>query len=353
MGMGEDEWARYWQHEQLPGIDLLRARYVRHSFPRHSHEGYVFGAVSGGVEDVVLPDRTVHAAPGSLVMINPEVPHSARAGVPEGWAYATLYPSTEVVAEIAAETTALRGTVGFAEVDVADPHGARMIREVHRAAEEGNALAADSVLRILVARLLRRYGSSLPARTQRSAGFRNAARARDVLETRMAEPPALEELAAELGTSPFALLRAFKQQYGMPPHTWLTNARVRRARALLDAGTAPADAAAAVGFTDQPHLNRHFTRIVGVPPGAYQRERRERGVLPLTAPQPTRKAGPPPAPDTAGKAGPPPAPGPPPASEPLTVPEPPPGSGPLSPIDRHRAVRKNVQDRAEPFTVRS
>lgn len=60
----------------------------------------------------------------------------------------------------------------------------------------------------------------------------------------------------------------------MPPHTWLTDARVRRARRLLDAGSAPAEAAVAVGFTDQPHLNRHFTRIVGVPPGAYQRERK-------------------------------------------------------------------------------
>jgi AraC-like DNA-binding protein len=60
----------------------------------------------------------------------------------------------------------------------------------------------------------------------------------------------------------------------MPPHTWLTDARVRRARHLLDAGSAPAEAAVAVGFTDQPHLNRHFTRIVGVPPGAYQRERK-------------------------------------------------------------------------------
>jgi AraC-like DNA-binding protein len=49
---------------------------------------------------------------------------------------------------------------------------------------------------------------------------------------------------------------------------------VRRARRLLDAGTTPAEAAAAVGFSDQPHLNRHFARIVGVPPGAYQRERK-------------------------------------------------------------------------------
>ncbi|PWS40142.1 AraC family transcriptional regulator, partial [Streptomyces sp. ZEA17I] len=102
---------------------------------------------------------------------------------------------------------------------------------------------------------------------------RDAERARLALEGRMAAPPTLEALAAELGTSPFALLRAFKKEYGMPPHAWLTDARVRRARRLLDAGTAPAEAAAVVGFTDQPHLNRHFTRIVGVPPGAYQRER--------------------------------------------------------------------------------
>lgn len=96
----------------------------------------------------------------------------------------------------------------------------------------------------------------------------------------MAEPPGLERLAAELGTSPFALLRAFRDAYGMPPHTWLTDARVRRARRLLDAGVTPAEAAVTVGFTDQPHLNRHFTRMVGVPPGAYQRERRSGSARP-------------------------------------------------------------------------
>ncbi|WP_159059072.1 helix-turn-helix transcriptional regulator, partial [Streptomyces scabiei] len=100
-----------------------------------------------------------------------------------------------------------------------------------------------------------------------------AARARAVLEERMTDPPTLERLAADLGTSPFAILRAFRTAYGMPPHAWLTDARVRRARGLLDTGTSPAEAAVAVGFTDQPHLNRHFSRIVGVPPGAYQRER--------------------------------------------------------------------------------
>ncbi|WP_031080782.1 helix-turn-helix transcriptional regulator [Streptomyces sp. NRRL WC-3549] len=267
------EWARHWQYAELPDLDLLRARYVRHTFPRHSHEGYVLGSVTRGIEDVGLPDGTVHAGPGSVVMINPEVPHTARAGVPEGWVYATLYPSVRVVNDIAAELTSLRGTVGFARSSVVDPHAARLIADVHRAAEEGNALAADSVLRVLVARLLDSHGTVLPTRAPHAAGSRDAVRARAVLEARMVRPPTLEVLAGELGTSPFALLRAFKKQFGMPPHTWLTDARVRRARRMLDEGTAPAEAATAVGFTDQPHLNRHFTRIVGVPPGAYRRER--------------------------------------------------------------------------------
>jgi AraC-like DNA-binding protein len=37
--------------------------------------------------------------------------------------------------------------------------------------------------------------------------------------------------------------------------------------------------AAEAGFADQAHLTRHFKRIVGVPPGAYQRERTPPGVI--------------------------------------------------------------------------
>ncbi|WP_030774268.1 MULTISPECIES: AraC family transcriptional regulator [unclassified Streptomyces] len=267
------EWARHWQYAELPGLDLLRAHYVRHTFPRHAHDGYVIAAVTGGIEEIGLPGHVVRAGPGSVVLINPEVPHTARAGVPEGWAYATLYPSRELITEVAEEIGMLRGTPGFTADMISDARGSQAIIDVHRAAEAGNALAADTLLRGVVARMLTRHAGPLPARTIRGAGGADAAAARAVLQERMADPPSLEQLAAELGTSPFALLRAFRERYGMPPHTWLTDARVRQARRLLDVGTAPAEAAVTVGFTDQPHLNRHFTRIVGVPPGAYRRER--------------------------------------------------------------------------------
>ncbi|GGT42944.1 AraC family transcriptional regulator [Streptomyces chromofuscus] len=272
--MGSGERARHWQYSELPGVDLLRARYVRKTFVRHTHENFVIAAIADGVEVFHHGGGDQYAGAGALALVNPDTPHTGRAGVPEGWRYGAVYPSPDVVAEIAAETTLMRGTPGFVRPVFEDPYAVGLVHRVLRAADEGNALAADTLLRVVVTRLLRLNGGALPQREVRTAGARVAARAREVLEARMAEPPSLDGLAGELGTSPFALLRAFREAYGMPPHTWLTDARVRRARLLLDAGTAPAEAAALVGFTDQPHLNRHFSRIVGVPPGAYQRERK-------------------------------------------------------------------------------
>ncbi|MDV9170698.1 AraC family transcriptional regulator [Streptomyces sp. W16] len=271
---GSGELARHWRYTELPGVDLLRARYIRKTFVRHTHENFVIAAIADGVEVFHHGGGDVSAGAGALALVNPDTPHTGRAGVPEGWRYGAVYPSPEVVAAIAAETTSIRGTPGFASPVLDDPYTVGLIHQILRAAEEGNALAADTLLRVAVTRLLRLNGGSLPQRAVPTAGGRVAARARAVLEDRMVDPPTLEQLAGDLETSPFALLRAFRGAYGMPPHTWLTDARVRRARRLLDAGTAPAEAAVAVGFTDQPHLNRHFARIVGVPPGAYQRERK-------------------------------------------------------------------------------
>nr|WP_037846055.1 AraC family transcriptional regulator [Streptomyces sp. NRRL S-474] len=268
------ERARHWQYDGLPGVDLLRARYVRKTFVRHTHENFVIAAIAQGVEVFHHGGGDQYAGTGALALVNPDTPHTGRAGVPEGWRYGAVYPSVDVVAEIAAETTALRGTPGFVSPVVDDPYAAGLVHQVLRAAEEGNALAADTLLRVAVTRLLRLNGGPMPRREVWTAGARIAARARGVLEERMTRPPSLERLAAELGAGPFALLRAFRDTYGMPPHAWLTDARVRRARRLLDLGTAPSEVAVAVGFTDQPHLNRHFSRIVGVPPGAYQRERK-------------------------------------------------------------------------------
>ena len=49
-------------------------------------------------------------------------------------------------------------------------------------------------------------------------------------------------MAVATGRSPFALLRAFRSETGLPPHAYLNQQRVRLARSLLDTGVMPAEA---------------------------------------------------------------------------------------------------------------
>jgi AraC-like DNA-binding protein len=270
------EVARYWNHSSLPGVDLLKARYVTHRYTRHAHEGYVLALIEYGVEEFEYAGSVERAPAGSTALVNPDVVHTGQAGVPEGWAYRCLYPSIEVVSGIAAELGAPRGTPFFTDAVVDDPDLARLVRAVHRSGEHGDALATSSLFRATVARALRhaRPGMRVPGREGSAARMSRAVReAREILHESLVDPPSLDELAAAVGAGAFSLLRAFRDATGLPPHAYLTQLRVREARRLLDGGLRPAEVAARTGFADQAHLTRHFKRMVGVPPGAYREGR--------------------------------------------------------------------------------
>ncbi|MYR41368.1 AraC family ligand binding domain-containing protein, partial [Streptomyces sp. SID5910] len=119
---GSDERARHWRYAELPGVDLLRAQYIRKTFVRHTHEHFVIAAIADGVEVFHHGGSDQYAGAGSLALVNPDTPHTGRAGVPEGWRYGAVYPSPDLVAAIAAETTTLRGTPGFVRPVLDDPY---------------------------------------------------------------------------------------------------------------------------------------------------------------------------------------------------------------------------------------
>jgi AraC-like DNA-binding protein len=266
------EQARYWRHAGVPGVDLLRARYITHRYAKHAHETYTIALIEAGVEEFEHGRSLLRAGPGAVALLNPDVVHTGQAGVPEGWSYRVLYPSVRVLKEVAADLGAGPGTPHFPETVVDDQRSAGLVRAAHLAAEHGDPLAASSVLHAALAGLLDRHARPAgwePARGRR--GGRAVRTARELLHERITAPPALGELARLTGLGPHALLRAFRAETGLPPHAYLNQVRVRMARGLLDGGMPPAEVAAVAGFADQAHLSRHFKRIVGVPPGAYQR----------------------------------------------------------------------------------
>jgi AraC-like DNA-binding protein len=83
-----------------------------------------------------------------------------------------------------------------------------------------------------------------------------------------------EQLASRAPMSLRSLQRLFTDYVGMGPKWVISRFRILDAAAAAHGG-APVDWAALateLGFTDQAHLTRAFTAVVGTPPATYQRE---------------------------------------------------------------------------------
>ena len=115
------------------------------------------------------------------------------------------------------------------------------------------------------------FGHKSGKPTRSTAAPKAAARMRELLAESSADTIHFATLAREVGLSRFGALRAFKRQFGLPPHAYHLSMRLGLARRSLRRGRRPAEVAAEFGFVDQSHLTRHFRRVFGIPPAEYAR----------------------------------------------------------------------------------
>ncbi len=88
-----------------------------------------------------------------------------------------------------------------------------------------------------------------------------------------------EQLAAQAGVSLRTLQRQFGEYVGIGPKWVIQRFRMLDVAAIANAGGDVdwADTAVRLGFSDQSHLTRAFSRIVGKPPATYVRTERTGG----------------------------------------------------------------------------
>ncbi|WP_042149305.1 helix-turn-helix transcriptional regulator [Pseudoalteromonas sp. '520P1 No. 412'] len=67
-------------------------------------------------------------------------------------------------------------------------------------------------------------------------------------------------LVQESGLSRFHLIRSFKQTYGLSPHAYQLDKRIKKAKNLLKSGHSIIETSHLLGFADQSHLQRNFKK---------------------------------------------------------------------------------------------
>jgi AraC-like DNA-binding protein len=269
-GLGES--AKFWREVRYGDLECLTALFRTHVYERHTHETYVIGSIVAGCERFEVNGVHYAARAGDLCFLNPDIVHDGR---PEGqgYAYRMIYPSVDLVNELAADLTGRppRGMLAFGEPIEHDPQLSAAFVAAHRAMEKKNtALEADEAMVQVLGRILTRYTKladpEKPVRERRAISD-----VKDYLAANVTENVDLATLAELSGLSRSHLIRAFKRETGLTPHAFLIDRRVRLARKLLREGITPVNVAASTGFADQAHMTRAFKARIGTTPGSFAR----------------------------------------------------------------------------------
>jgi AraC-like DNA-binding protein len=245
--------------------------------PAHVHDEYQF-CLSLDTPGEYRLRRARHAVPvGSLSIIHPGEVHSARD--PEDRHAPANYQVLYVTAErLAATVGQVNGGTPrlptFRSPIILDaPLAARLLR-YHSAFEAGSLrLDLDERLLSVLATIIVRHADlqvSSPALGQERSEVRSV---REYLDSNYAKDVSLARLADLVNLSPYHLVRTFRDEIGVPPHTYQFSMRISRAKVLLLRGEPLARVATETGFADQSHFTRHFKRYVGTPPGHYVQNR--------------------------------------------------------------------------------
>lgn len=262
------DWAQL-RRDAETGIESIRAHFTGHAYDMHDHDELLLGVTEQGVQSFRCGRQQVVSVPGRAILIEPGQPHDGHSPDPAGFTYQMLYLPLSWVRQRRDHAAGPLAPLGFRQTLWEDAGLCQDIAQAFRAlhGREGR-LARDLALD----RLLGRLWQPDLWRTEPVGHrpHRAASRAREALHDHMETDIGLADLADMAGTDRFRLNRQFREAYGRSPHAYLVQLRLKRAKALLAAGGAPADVAASVGFADQSHLGRWFRRAYGTTPAAYR-----------------------------------------------------------------------------------
>jgi AraC-like DNA-binding protein len=201
-----------------------------------------------------------------VIVLHPDEEHDGGAGTEDGLQYRMLYLEPSLLLECLEADG-----VGLPFVDepvIGDPALAGVLLaalgELDRELDE---LFVDDFVSRVTGELSRH--ARMPRRPLGDVAWRQAQAARDYLEAHATRAVHSLELEAVTGLDRFALSRHFRAVFATSPHRYLLMRRLQRARAMIGAGEGISDVAAATGFADQSHLNRHFKKAYGMTPGQW------------------------------------------------------------------------------------
>nr|WP_290699602.1 AraC family transcriptional regulator [Amphritea sp.] len=263
----------FWRDSRMPHVELRKVTDGRQvCYAAHSHAQWSIGAITEGKSTFCYRDDRCQVSAGDLVLINPDWVHACNPIDNQPWAYLMLYIDAEWL-------TALQYQLGLLDEPEWEDIGTAIVSDRRYYLEycqmASCLLNSQMDLQDKQAAVIE-YLSGLmrvlaSRRNQPAQPVPNVLRElADYLDEYAAEEISLEDMCLRSGYSSGHLIRTFKRHFSLTPHAYQINRRIQRGQHELKRGRSIADAALTSGFTDQPHFQRTFKRVVAATPNQFR-----------------------------------------------------------------------------------
>lgn len=261
-----------WRPADIDGVELRRGVAVTAPYPKHWHEEYQLCFIGDGGGELFYRGAYHDTPKTSLFVVHPGEVHSNRSAT--GCSFRSVYIRPEMVRNALADPGGKPAKLPFfPDPMIYDREIIADYLRLHGSLENSaTTLEREGLLLELITKLVRRHAlEKAVGAAARRAGRESKAvgRVRDYIVANYDRKITLKDLARLVNLSTYHLNRVFSREIGMPPHAFQTQVRIAKAKRLIKRGVPLSDVAARTGFADQSHFSRHFKRLMKITPGEY------------------------------------------------------------------------------------
>ena len=255
-------------------LNIASAKYGGdwHSVP-HTHNHVELFYIIGGKGQFLINDQLYPVNTNHLVIINPNVIHTEVS--------LNAQPLEYIVLGVDGIELSISGTSNgqfcildhFESLDMAS-----CLRNILREMEmkqPGYEDVCQAFMEILIIRLMRSTGLSLPSETSAVSTNRQCAAVRRYIDLHFKEALTLEQLAEEGHMNKFYLSHAFKREYGVSPINYMISRRIEESKYLLaETDLSLSQIAQLLGFSSLSYFSQVFHRTQNISPKEYRQSQK-------------------------------------------------------------------------------
>ncbi|WP_196891602.1 AraC family transcriptional regulator [Aureivirga marina] len=210
---------------------------------------------------------------GDIPVVNPFTLHKSENLDIKGFQYRMFYIDSELFLKVSQEVFGKEILPQFQEFAIRDVYLEKNLIQLHKILFQDSytLLQKQNYLYEILTYMVKNHtiiGKENQLKLNHSKNI--VSKVEDFLRVHYHQKIELQDLVEIANLSPYHLNRIFAKEKGIPPHQFLINLRLNKARKLLKTSKNVTEIGLEVGFFDQSHFTRNFKNFIGITPKKYQ-----------------------------------------------------------------------------------